>query len=283
MKSDTYTEFLERYLEGSESLNIKKIAQAELARRCDFSSRSLPRELILGKRALSHANLLKLEKGMKLPIDMRDLFRLLVSKKELKLNLADGTNSEKDKKIKKIRKQIEKKYGANILKNESSSLKDIMGLRYPLQIYASLNVQAHGSTLEDIYNLTNIPKSVLKKDLKIMEKLKLVKYSEDHDSYSCDENLLFIRSHLSDVLFRNIFQRSFRRILAFLNQDYDKKDSSIYSNVLNFRAKRSDLPLIKNKLHESLSSIMSEFDNDEGEEVLSISLFSCPEKYFHKK
>lgn len=257
-EAESYREFLRLYFSQT------RISYAEVARRSGFSSRSYPRDVTEGRRKLTSKSLPVMVRGLKLEPKLGELFRLLYfcenpaefsaqSAQLLNRPIAEVRLYLQDK-IELVRKRIKK--GALRANFPSST-----HLVFPKQIVqevtdhlfevlASLGSPEDGVTLEELYQRTALPKTVLLSILNVCMREKMVLLDAQTNRYHPCNLHLNLTGLPRDQIIRSVFSKTIARAGDLAKKHYDSGEALFYVSAISVEKKK--LSKFKNELRELL-------------------------------
>jgi uncharacterized protein (TIGR02147 family) len=264
-----YRSFLRIYFDAMKAeghgVTFRQFAEA-----AGLKSPAFAREVMLGKKRLTLNSLDKFTKGMGLPADIAEFFRLLVLRDEPTLAATD--EDAVAKRHASVRKRIERKRLAD------PELERLYSHRYWPTVYAALGDE-RGATIAEIIGRTGLSQSIVDSTLRQLLGSSLVHTDEAGERYVAADPVLFIRA-LADSVKDNFLDHAqmARRAAA---ERFD--DPSAMYMTADFSCAESLQPQLVIELREMMARFVTQHEQPLGDRIanLCVAFFLRPQGKSH--
>lgn len=260
-----YRDFLKIYVKE------KKISLSQLAQQMGYS-RSFTSDIVTGRRKLNLKTLIEFEKQLKISTQGKKLFRFLVALDQNDL-FKDQTRASIEENIERLRhahwgthKQIEK-VGAAAPVAATGQLMDYNDA----SVLAAAGEQGRVTVKADIIKKTGLLPQEVERSLQKLVQLKLVEMNDDKVT-PCDTHL-FLKTHNTSEMLKNIFQKSCRKAMERVELDHQQTGEFFFNS--HFSIKKAALPDLKRELRQVILNYIDQSIAEDGDSIvkLNVSLF----------
>ncbi len=244
------------------STDQKRFSYADLARKAGFSSRSFPREVVMGKKTLTLESLKKMSAGLDLSRDLIQYFTYLV---ELEIESCRGpgkTISSVEKSLMNLKSRIVQKESDLLNKKDSP----FSSLFLP-KVFAALGSEINGASTAEVKRRTSLSEETILTSLKSLEDIGLV--IRKGIRFYPQVTHPSIQNLNSETLFKSYFKENLNHISNELDADYGKSHSLFFNSCFLISVK--EVTRLKEELRELLLKYVDENESPNGDKVLSLT------------
>lgn len=265
--STDYREFLRHYL-ALGGRNGKAIGYAQFSRLAGFSSRSYPREVVLGKKRISPGSLSGFLKAFKIDSEVKEYFKLLVAIEESGVAKTIGSVDEIRSKLVRVRHDLENELNRKWFYSQPHPAIEKL-LRFSSaqgRVRAALSGRSRARTPKEIARIAKITEETAKAILKLYVELGPVAKEETTDRYYRKaiiglQNLAQIPS--SKPYFMNVIEEMRKQIDQFYGTPLVGIGAS-YALV-----KTSDLTKIRTEIRDAVTRILNDYTTPDGDHAVT--------------
>jgi uncharacterized protein (TIGR02147 family) len=261
----TYREFLETAFSHLKKRN-KHFGYAEFSRRAGFSSRSYPRDVLVGKKRITARSLPQIIKALKLTPDLETLFTALVGSEEKEVSI-EGYSSIADRKLalSKVQNRLRSRTESSPLLGRADKFYELESW---LPVYVSLGTPEDGATLAQVVSRTRLSKMLCRKVLEEMTHFKVIRRAGEK---FFTENFHLVFKHLGkSEFFKNQFLNSLKEVAFNADQDFEGKRQLFFHSVLSVDEKK--MVALREELESVILKFVDRAESPHGDRVAKISL-----------
>jgi uncharacterized protein (TIGR02147 family) len=266
--SDTYRNFIKKAV-LIKSTKPAKYSYSDLARFAGFSSRSFPRDVVLGKKRITLVSINKFITGLGLTGDLAQYFIYLVeiehedcrSKKKLTIQI--------EKCIINLRQRLIRQTPTSN-KAKAKQAECFKNFNIP-QVYAALGNIATGATFAEIAQRTNFDTRTIKTALKDLEVLDIVK--QTNGRYTTLENHLDLTGLGTSLITKDFYLGLLDRARDSANKNFNAENELHFFST--FSVNKDQLPDLKKELKTILLNYVDQQESTDGKKIVILvcSLF----------
>lgn len=236
---------------------------AAFARKAGFSSRSFPRDVIVGKRALTVKSLPKFIRGMQLRGDLKNYFTLLAALEEPDLNEDRLTKIELETQVRKLRARVRAKAAG-----EKTPASSFAKLKYWQEVFASLGSEEAGASLDEIIARTRLPQAKVQEVLEKMVEQNCVSFDEKELRYRPVQLHLNLQGLGTAEFFKLHLQDRLQKINHAVKTDLSSPNRLLFDSVWSIEEKR--LPEFKQRLRQLVIDFIDETEKSDGDRIAHV-------------
>lgn len=251
---------------GEESLADRPLSYSEFCRRAGFSSKSFPREILLGRRSITLKSLPKFIKGLKLKGPIKDLFVALVELEQFKA----VENSVALDRISALRNQVCLRSKRKELSGVKSISDQLFAIPEVPKVLAFLGQTDVGVPMPTLLSRTQMTNLEIQSTLSLLEKLDLIVLSENNGEKTViPKNLHLALSQCGgSEYFRRFFLQTCGKLKGAAELRMKSTDELFLASYLS--VKRQKLPEFKNQLRDLALRFAEETETPDGEELMTL-------------
>lgn len=265
--TNNYRDFIQKMILLKKT-GSTKYGYSDLARFSGFSSRSFPRDVVLGKKRISLVSIPKFVKGLGLTGDMAQYFRYLVELEHEDCRTKKKSTPQIEKCIVNLKQRLTRSTNTHSLEAQLDlCYKDF---NIPI-VYAALGPIDVGATFIEIVKKTNLDETSVTKALDNLEKISLIKVNKK--KYIAIDNHLDRTELRTSELLKNFYLNLLQKAYQTASKNFDKKTNLHFNSC--FSINESDLPALREELKNTLLSFVDQGEAPTGDKVISLvcSLF----------
>lgn len=246
----------------------KKLSYSEIARKAGFSSRSYPREIFTGRRAITRDACLPLGKALELNAGERKYFSALVE-----LDIAK--REKNDTRIAIIEDRLEK-YRLRGSQNREASLSeaDLPRIHFWAEIYAALGEPEVGATIEEIsQRVRRFPAHLAEAKLRpVLEELVRngIATLGKNDRYIAKDFYLLFSKHKHHGIALSFFKLATKEMLKRSSKEFSSPSALYRAISVSVDSKR--LPELCRKLQETVDRFIEDAEAPRGDRIANLVL-----------
>jgi hypothetical protein len=239
---------------------------AKVARDAGFKSRSLAREVLMGKKRLTPKTWRAFLEALRLPKELETYFEYLVAQTHSDCRVSEATFNRQKKSISKLKERIVDKYGFS---ENGISFSDA-SVHWPT-LYAALgSVGRRGVTVQEIVEKTRLERSIVEKEMLelkrrtvVLEHNKRFMATRDHLSFTGDQGKEYLK---------NLFLWQSQNAMSAVRSN--EQSAQMLFLASTFSVRKKDLQELKKKLQETVLLFIDQAEDVEGDAVtrLTVSL-----------
>lgn len=250
-----------------EALNIreeqqKPLSYAALSRAAGFVARSFPRDVIMGKKALSRKSAEALAAALKLPSDVREFFCAQVDFEAASRQKNANVHARAEKMLVNLKNRLKRHSDSQLKKEE-----DEFSIQNFSRVYASLGNLKSGSTLAEICVRSGLPESQVLKSLLEMKARGLVKV--EGKKYRAQENHLAFAKLGEGGFFHSLYLDRLKQAQKVAEKNFSSEEMLFLEST--FSVKKERLAALKSELRRVLLNFIDESEAAEGTDVVTLT------------
>ncbi len=254
-----YRSFIKTFIEEINEVRVRPLTYAAIARRAGFSSRSFPRDVILGTKKLSSNSLYPMIKGLGIKDELAELFKHLVYLEQPETRINVKSTPEIERVIKNLKSRI--------LKTKIMSQgDDPYGFDFFPLIYAACGTIEDGASFDEIKSKTKIERHIIENTMNELLKRNIVTRTENR-FYPTDPHLLF-QEMVEGESFRNFFAFISSRAAFEAREDFSSPAKLFFTSC--FSVEKKKMPQFKSELRSLILKFVDEQENPKGDHVASL-------------
>ncbi len=256
LSSENYRDFLKRAFE-LEKARSGAFSYAGFARKAGISSRSFPRDVVLGQKRLTLSSLPGFCRALGLKGDAKTLFSLLVSLEEPEVRSPSLSREQVQDRILKLRSRMRSK---DRFPEAAKDTPPFYRNDNWVEIYASLGRVNEGETIEGVARRSGLASKTCAEALARMELDGIV--SRKGDRYFAQEQHLAFAKLVGDEFFKTSYLRALSHARASADRSFNAEDRLFFQSV--FSVSRERMPQFKNELRELLLKFVDHAEKPDG-------------------
>lgn len=237
----------------------KKVSFVELARRCNFASKSYVNDIILGRKKLTPNALDKVVQGLKHNSIWTEYFKSLVALQEDSFQRRMKNSEYYSERHGKIKLQIQRNLSTRqISEKEPTCQRVFLSPEFP-DVYASLGKLGVGASWPVILKRSGLPHGRLKKMLENLESIGLLRVDENTENYvPC---FVAVESYgmRSEEIFKQDFFASLEKTKARFNKQAPSKEALFMTQT--FSVKSQDLHVFCQQLADLIENFSAQAES----------------------
>lgn len=232
----------------------KPVSYGAFARRAGLSSRSFPRDVVMGKKRVTVRSLPGFVRALGLKGDLRIFFSLLVAQ--------DEKNAAR---ITKLRARLK-----NPATKDPSALESIFKSEHGPKIFAALGELEKGATLEEISKRSQLSTDIIQAHLVEMANHGLIRRDENQERvHRTAEHLTYFKQKNGSRV-QTDYLRTLQKIQKKAAQEF-ATDEALYLQSV-FSVRESSMPELKERLKALMLEFTDQADCPQGERVARVAL-----------
>lgn len=259
---EDYRVFLKQAL-GFLGFGGQRINYAAFSRKAGFSSRSYPRDVVVGKRRITAQSLPKFIRGMGLRGDLKTYFVFLVSLHQDDLNTTHLSKADIQQQLKKIRQRLQAKAVPS-----TAPLLSLAKFKYWQEVFASLGDPEKGATLADIAARAQLATAQCQTILAEMCASGCVEYLSETDRYRGIALNLNLEGLGKELFFKNHLQSRLQKINRNIGVDLNSPDWLVFDSVWSVQKQR--LPEFKQEFRKLILQFIETTEEAEGDSLAHV-------------
>lgn len=269
LEASDYRDFLKR---SFDCLRDRKrgFTYAGFVRKAGFSSRSFPRDVVLGKKRLTFESATRFANALGLRADLKSYFIFLVARDEPELQLPETGDGEIQESLKKLRKRLLSKFS----EIRAEGTPRIYRHKEWLEIYAALGSKESGATLAQVCSRTHLSRSCCRGVLEEMNQAQLVTYDQRTSRYFMRDGHLIFKKLGKDQDFKRWYLQCLEEARTEARQAFQAPESLFFNTV--FSISRANLSILKEELRELLLRFVDSAEEPDGDTIARLSLAFYP-------
>lgn len=248
------------------SLKFKFFTHTYFCKKAGFGSRNAVREIISGRKSITHASYRKITAVLGLSPRLMSFFALLVHRDFPELKILQLTPAQTEQAITRQRRIIAGK------KNESAATSQaapaLFADRSFLLVYAAISATGPGTSLEEISTRTRLKPPSIARVVQVLERNQLIEKIGDRFVTS-SEHLFFERLG-GDDYFNSAYQETIAELAKNAGKLMAEKDNLLMQSVFNIDSKH--LPNLIKTLKEAIGKYVDENACDSGDRVVKLAV-----------
>lgn len=255
-----YREFIHTWIE--ERSRVGRFGFASIARVGGFKSRAFPRDVVLGKKRLTPRSLGKFTKGLGLPVDLAEVFRILVALEEPDCRAPREDVGRIERSLSFHRRRLLSRTGIHIKQESQAKIfeDDLM------RIYASLGTEKDGASLQDVILRSRLPEISARMGIDRLLKLGIATWQKDR--IYPNESFIVLESLQKSMPFQRRYERSCHRAAKAAESHFDSPNKLFLTSAISIR--EVDLPRLKQELRKILTQFLETAETAEGDRVVEL-------------
>jgi hypothetical protein len=255
--------FLGSLFQGSGEAEPALFSFAEFARRAGLSSRSLPREIMLQKRSLSHSSRAKFIKGLGLDGHSAKIFSLLAMQAYPGLNTDGLSEPAIETQLATLRQKLQARQHRSAQVSHQTDIFRLMSWPF---VFAALGSPQAGASLDEIISRTGLSRLVCDKTLEELLKRQIVSI-KDGRFYALDGHMLFSELN-KDGQLQKFYLQNLRRAEAHAETDFVSQEALHFTSVLSVSRER--LPALRKELLKTAIDFVEKAEEPTGNSVVAV-------------
>jgi uncharacterized protein (TIGR02147 family) len=270
--SENYREFLKRAFE-LEKARGPGFSYAAFARKAGISSRSFPRDVVLGQKRLTLSSLPGFCRALGLKGEAKNLFHLLVSLEEPEVRSPSLSEEQVRDRILKLRSRMRSKQR---FPHAEQAAPAFYRHEHWGEIYVSLGRVDRGETLAGVARRSGLPAKTCAEALERMVAEGLVARQGSGESarFVPQEQHLAFAKLVGDEYFKTTFMRTLSHARASADKAFRAEDRLFFQSV--FSVSRARMPQFKQELRELLLKFVDHAEAPEGDGLAKLVLGLFP-------
>jgi uncharacterized protein (TIGR02147 family) len=269
LSATNYREFIKRMLESRAPAGRKPNYSA-LARRAGFSSRSFPRDVVMGKKRIVLSSLGAFSKGLGLKGDTKTYFHLLVALDEPEVNEQGWDREVIHSRLDRLRSKL-------LARRADASRKQPNPFYEKpewMDIYASLGTVENGASIDEVAKRSGLTTSACAAALSELEKREVVAFDPDRQRYLPRSLNLVFEQMGKDQFFKNFYMQTLAEARSQAEKNFAAVDRLFFNSVLSIKEER--LAEFQKDLRDVLFKYVEEFEAPDGDHVAKLSVALWP-------
>ncbi len=265
LETQSYREFMRVLIQNESKKRNKNFNQSGFARKAGISSRSFLSEVLNGKKHLTNFSLPRVVKAFGISGHLARYFELMVSLEEPKVNYLRLSKEQTHVKLETLKEKIR----SRVLSYDVQSKAINVYSNYEvLRVYCSLGEKRSGREISEISKISKVSKDVCEL---VVEKLcKMGVANKVGSRFENTERHLMFSDLGSSESFKEIWLNTHREVSEKALKSFDDPSSYFFASVYSTSVRR--FPELKKKLHEVMLDFCSSEQDDNGENLIAISL-----------
>lgn len=268
LEAKDYRSFLGLFFKKDGRKSPKPLTYQEFSNRSGISSKSFLKDVIAGRKRLTHRSTPKVFIALKLDRSWREFLNSLIIIEEEDLRGPRFNRDRELEKLEKIKEKIRKTRKERII-SDSKILELYLTKDFP-EIFAALGSEEKGATIEDIIHRTNLPLKRIDFILRKMRKNKIVAYDEIENVFRASNQSFQAKELGSDEYFHKDFLRSIKKVKDRFTSQVNSAQSLFVTHTLSVSSDR--LKEFAGKLDALLQDFTDDLESPEGDTVAEITL-----------
>ena len=263
-RTKNYQNFLKKaFTELERSKN--GFSYADFARKAGFSSRSFPRDVVLGKKRLTASSAIAFANALKLRGDLKQFFVLLVEVQGDGI-AASPTSLEKAKKqLNQVRQRL-----VHEQRDESKKHTLFTRTKYWFEVYAALGTLERGASLDAIERRTNLSSTVCKNTLTEMVQQGVARFDAHTNIYYPTESHLITDQLGKNDGFKTMYLESLKRLEKRALESFDSSDELFFYSAFSIQGNKMNS--FRAELRELILQFVDQNETPEGDKVVKLTL-----------
>ena len=259
MEAPSYRSFIQCWI--TERAKSKKFGYADIARLGGFSARSFPRDVALGQKRLTLNSLSKFSKGLQLPAELSEYFRIMVEieYEDCRTKTIDPIRLLEAKARLKER-ILGKQSPSAVSANAAFKISTLP------EVYAALGSTEKGATISEILHRTTLSSIAVEAALEQMITFGIAMKKKAR-YFPSKAHLSFEHLQQSEIFKKHFIwssERSARMVKTGLSSDSRLFLSSAFS------VNQQDLPKLKEELRNLLLKFVDTSEKTDGNKVINL-------------
>ncbi len=263
LKAKFYRSYLKSAFRIEKEFN-PNFSYSYFSKRAAISSRSFPRDVILGEKRLTARSLPKFLKGLGLKGDLKTAFQCMVALEEnvdFKGHSAERIRKTLEVSIERIANKLSDR------KSESANIRNFNVANWPY-VYAALGSKEEGAILNKIISMTGLNPVICKRTLDQMVLEGVVIFDIGSDKYYPQSLNIVVDRIGENQLYMQYFIESMDRAKTKAKSNFSNRENLFLNSIVS--VKKSELNRVREDMKNIMVNYISDVEDKEGDKLLSI-------------